>query len=56
MYLKQMMVRLDHQGAQNYYPTVIQNKSQYIYWGSHENDAYDVSANQQLLVVTLQEQ
>ena len=32
-------------GAVNYYPTVIQNKSQYIYWGSHENDAYDVSAN-----------
>ena len=32
-------------GAVNYYPTVIQNKSQYIYWGSHEDDAYDVSAN-----------
>ena len=32
-------------GAVNYYPTVIQNKSQYVYWGSHENDAYDVSAN-----------
>ena len=29
----------------NYYPTVIQDKSSYIYWGSHENDAYDVSAN-----------
>ena len=35
-------------GAVNYYPTVIQNKSQYIYWGSHENDAYDVSANQEI--------
>ena len=33
-------------GAVNYYPTVIQDKSQYVYWGSHENDAYDVSANQ----------
>ena len=32
-------------GAVNYYPTVIQNKSQYVYWGSHENDAYDVSGN-----------
>ena len=35
-------------GAVNYYPTVIQNKSQYVYWGSHENDAYDVSANQEI--------
>ena len=32
-------------GAVNYYPTVIQDKSSYVYWGSHENDAYDVSAN-----------
>ena len=32
-------------GAVNYYPTVILNKSQYVYWGSHENDAYDVSGN-----------
>ena len=32
-------------GAVNYYPTVIQDKSQYVYWGSHENDAYDVSGN-----------
>ncbi|AGH26109.1 tail sheath protein [Prochlorococcus phage MED4-213] len=32
-------------GAVNYYPTVIINSSQYVYWGSHENDAYDVSAN-----------
>ena len=32
-------------GAVNYYPTVVLNKSQYVYWGSHENDAYDVSAN-----------
>ena len=32
-------------GAVNYYPTVVQDKSQYVYWGSHENDAYDVSGN-----------
>ena len=32
-------------GAVNYYPTVIQDKSSYVYWGSHENDAYDVSGN-----------
>ena len=32
-------------GAVNYYPTVILNTSQYVYWGSHENDAYDVSGN-----------
>ena len=32
-------------GAVNYYPTVVLNKSQYVYWGSHENDAYDVSGN-----------
>ena len=24
-------------GAVNYYPTVVQDKSQYVYWGSHEN-------------------
>ena len=33
-------------GAVNYYPTVVLDKSQYIYWGSHETDVYDVSANQ----------
>ena len=32
-------------GAVNYYPTVIQDKSNFVYWGSHENDAYDVSGN-----------
>ena len=32
-------------GAVNYYPTVILNSSQYVYWGCHENDAYDVSGN-----------
>ena len=32
-------------GGVNYYPTVVLNRSQYVYWGSHENDAYDVSAN-----------
>ena len=32
-------------GAVNYYPTVIQDRSQFVYWGSHENDAYDVSGN-----------
>ena len=32
-------------GAVNYYPTVILNTSQYVYWGCHENDAYDVSGN-----------
>ena len=32
-------------GAVNYYPTVILNKSQYVYWGSHEDNAYDVSGN-----------
>ena len=32
-------------GSVNYYPTVIQDKSSFIYWGSHENDAYDVSGN-----------
>ena len=33
-------------GSVNYYPTVILDKSSYIYWGSHETDVYDVSANQ----------
>ena len=35
-------------GAVNYYPTVIQDKSNFIYWGSHEHRAYDVSANQEI--------
>ena len=35
-------------GAVNYYPTVIQDKSQYIYWGSHEPKHYDVSGNQEV--------
>ena len=35
-------------GAVNYYPTVIQDKSSYIYWGSHEPEHYDVSANQEV--------
>ncbi len=34
------------QGAGNYYPQVISDTSAYIYWGSHETDVYDVSANQ----------
>ena len=33
-------------GAVNYYPTVVLDRSQYVYWGSHETDVYDVSANQ----------
>ena len=33
-------------GSVNYYPTVILDKSSYIYWGSHETVVYDVSANQ----------
>jgi hypothetical protein len=35
-------------GAVNYYPTVVLNSSQYVYWGSHENNAYDVSANAEI--------
>ena len=34
------------QGAGNYYPQVVLDKSNYIYWGSHETGVYDVSANQ----------
>ena len=34
------------QGAGNYYPQVVLEKSNYIYWGSHETAVYDVSANQ----------
>jgi len=34
------------QGAGNYYPQVVLDKSNYIYWGSHETAVYDVSANQ----------
>ena len=35
-------------GSVNYYPTVVQDKSGFVYWGSHENDAYDVSANAEI--------
>ena len=34
------------QGAGSYYPQAILDKSSFIYWGSHETDVYDVSANQ----------
>ena len=34
------------EGAVNYYPNVILNKSAFVYWGSHETTVYDVSANQ----------
>ena len=33
------------EGSLNYYPQVILEKSAYVYWGSHEVEAYDVSAN-----------
>ena len=33
-------------GSVNYYPTVVLERSGFIYWGSHETDVYDVSANQ----------
>ena len=37
------------EGAQNYYPQVIADKSNWIYWGSHETvSIYDVSANQSI--------
>ena len=34
------------QGSGNYYPQVVLDKSNYIYWGAHETAVYDVSANQ----------
>ena len=35
------------EGSQNYYPEVLLEKSNFIYWGSHETvGIYDVSANQ----------
>ena len=34
------------EGAGNYYPNVILNKSAFVYWGSHETTVYDVSGNQ----------
>ena len=34
------------QGSGNYYPSVVLEKSNYVYWGSHETAVYDVSANQ----------
>ena len=33
------------EGAQNYYPQAILDRSSYVYWGKHEEDAYDVSGN-----------
>ena len=33
-------------GSVNYYPTVVLERSGFVYWGSHETDVYDVSANQ----------
>ena len=37
------------EGAQNYYPQVLLDKSNWIYWGSHESAGiYDVSANQEI--------
>ena len=37
------------EGAQNYYPQVLADKSNWIYWGSHESvGIYDVSANQSI--------
>ena len=34
------------QGSGNYYPQIILDQSNYIYWGSHETAVYDVSGNQ----------
>jgi len=34
------------QGSGNYYPQVILDTSNFVYWGSHETGVYDVSANQ----------
>ncbi len=34
------------QGAVNYYPQVVLEKSNYVYWGAHETAVYDISANQ----------
>ena len=33
------------EGSINYYPQVVLEKSAYVYWGSHEVEAYDVSGN-----------
>ena len=33
------------EGAVNYYPEVIGLRSSYLFWGKHEADAWDVSAN-----------
>ena len=32
------------QGAVNYYPQVVLEKSNYVYWGAHETAVYDISA------------
>ena len=34
------------QGAGNYYPQIILDQSNFVYWGAHETAVYDVSANQ----------
>ena len=34
------------QGAGNYYPQVVLDKSAFVYWGAHETSVYDVSGNQ----------
>jgi len=33
------------EGAQNYYPQAVLERSAWVYWGKHEEDAYDVSGN-----------
>ncbi|BCU98498.1 MAG: hypothetical protein CM15mV22_1300 [Eurybiavirus sp.] len=45
MFLKQTIAKTG-QGSGNYYPQIILDQSNYIYWGSHETAVYDVSANQ----------
>jgi len=34
------------QGAGNYYPQIVLDQSNFVYWGAHETAVYDVSANQ----------
>ena len=34
------------QGAGNYYPQIILDQSNFVYWGAHETAVYDISANQ----------
>jgi len=33
------------EGSSNYYPGNIKNGSAYVYWGKHEDDVWDISAN-----------